>query len=339
MKPSLPQYGLLDVARERGNRPGAVEQAQAVVRGLLDFAPGIGDALAAKDAYDSFNNPDDPWWKTGLLGVGALPFIPTIGHTVWHGSPHLFNKFDSSKIGTGEGAQAYGHGLYTAESPDVAQEYRRRLSPDLTIKAKSVDSAYKHAAQSFKDYGSSFEETLQGLKSAYKDADPGDIEAAAREVFGESYGNLYKADIPDEWLPRMLDWDKPLSEQSKEVREAITALARSDDEIMDAIQKHGGGNMRGDVFYAAMQDLFTGRNKQKAVAAGENAANWSPDDIRRFASGNDAYASSQLNQYGIPGLRYLDGSSRNAGEGTYNYVIFPGMEDQVKILERNGNPL
>ena len=29
-----------------------------------------------------------------------------------------------SKIGTGEGAQAYGHGLYMADSPKVAEEYK-----------------------------------------------------------------------------------------------------------------------------------------------------------------------------------------------------------------------
>ena len=40
--------------------------------------------------------------------------------TVWHGSPHKFDKFDSSKIGTGEGTQAYGHGLYLADAPEVA---------------------------------------------------------------------------------------------------------------------------------------------------------------------------------------------------------------------------
>ena len=39
-------------------------------------------------------------------GIGAA--------TVWHGSPHKFYAFDASKIGTGEGAQAYGHGLYFA---------------------------------------------------------------------------------------------------------------------------------------------------------------------------------------------------------------------------------
>jgi len=44
---------------------------------------------------------------------GPLGFAPA-GITAWHGSPHKFDKFDSSKIGTGEGAQAYGHGLYLA---------------------------------------------------------------------------------------------------------------------------------------------------------------------------------------------------------------------------------
>src|SRR5690349_16750001 len=42
----------------------------------------------------------------------------------FHGSPHVFDAFDASKIGTGEGAQAYGHGLYYAESPEVAASYR-----------------------------------------------------------------------------------------------------------------------------------------------------------------------------------------------------------------------
>ena len=49
---------------------------------------------------------------------------PQAGAIVWHGSPYRFDKFDASKIGTGEGAQAYGHGLYLAESPDVAKSYR-----------------------------------------------------------------------------------------------------------------------------------------------------------------------------------------------------------------------
>src|SRR4029077_8360868 len=41
------------------------------------------------------------------------------------GSPHSFEKFDIGKIGTGEGAQSYGHGLYVAENPEVAAAYKQ----------------------------------------------------------------------------------------------------------------------------------------------------------------------------------------------------------------------
>ena len=43
--------------------------------------------------------------------------------------------------------------------------------------------------------------------------------------------------------------------------------------------------------------------------------------------------------FGIPGIRYLDGGSRGAGAGTSNFVVFPGNEDLLRILERNGVPL
>ena len=49
------------------------------------------------------------------------------GAIVYHGSPHKFDKFDASKTGTGEGAQAYGHGLYFAENPEVARTYQAKV--------------------------------------------------------------------------------------------------------------------------------------------------------------------------------------------------------------------
>ena len=52
------------------------------------------------------------------------PMGKELGATVYHGSPHRFDKFDLSKIGTGEGAQKYGHGLYFADSRDVARSYQ-----------------------------------------------------------------------------------------------------------------------------------------------------------------------------------------------------------------------
>ena len=50
--------------------------------------------------------------------------VPPPGIVAYHGSPHSFDQFDTSKIGTGEGAQAYGHGLYMAGNEAVAQSYK-----------------------------------------------------------------------------------------------------------------------------------------------------------------------------------------------------------------------
>jgi hypothetical protein len=46
----------------------------------------------------------------------------------YHGSPHDFDKFSLDKVGTGEGAQSFGRGLYFAESEDVARSYRDKLA-------------------------------------------------------------------------------------------------------------------------------------------------------------------------------------------------------------------
>ena len=48
--------------------------------------------------------------------------------TAWHGSPHDHDKFSMDKIGTGEGAQAYGYGLYFAGNRAVAEYYKKALA-------------------------------------------------------------------------------------------------------------------------------------------------------------------------------------------------------------------
>ena len=48
-------------------------------------------------------------------------------------------------------------------------------------------------------------------------------------------------------------------------------------------------------------------------------------------------ASQGLLDMGIPGIRYLDGNSRVAGEGSYNYVTFD--PSRINVLERNGESM
>ena len=62
---------------------------------------------------------DPATWREAAQNYGQGMLMGSIGpegkgFTAYHGSPHAFDQFDLSKIGTGEGAQAYGHGMYLA---------------------------------------------------------------------------------------------------------------------------------------------------------------------------------------------------------------------------------
>ena len=251
---------------------------------------------------------EDYMFKQGL----ALPA------TVYHGSPHKFEKFDSGKIGTGEGAQAYGHGLYFAEMPAVAEAYRQMDVP--------ISNLSKLNGKSFNS-----------------------IEEVLKEIQEPSKGNLYKVDLPDEVIAKMLDWDKPLSQQHPDVQAAIRKIkpSASPQEISAAESK-----------YKAAMDAYMSRPASMnpdAEAALEKAVS-SAYDTFQTAKGIDDVSgaltywgigkgkkvpeiSETLRQAGIPGIRYLDDGSRGTDKGTSNFVVFPGEEDALTILERNGRPI
>ena len=126
---------------------------------------------------------------------------------------HPLGRFNMSKIGTGEGAQAYGYGLYFAEAEDVARGYRDQLTSHTL---KDVQGPHAAAVESFKNAGYSVDDAKSGLRSAYPDLSAEELDAALRT----NYGGMYQVEIdasPDEFL----DWDLPLSEQSDLVRKNL----------------------------------------------------------------------------------------------------------------------
>jgi len=230
-------------------------------------------------------------WKNNPVGefnrvmAGPIGLAP-MNLTVYHGSPHKFSQFDASKIGTGEGAQAYGHGLYLADQPSVAKNYMP--------KAQVVYNSPMHGGKNAVMIGN---ETV----SIHDTAD------AANKALGRTKaGNLYKVDLPDEMIPKMLDWDKPLSQQPESVRRA---LANAPFEIK------GIGDISG-------RDLL------------EMAHGYAGAGNGGMPGTNTQGGAELLRSLGIPGIRYLDQGSRSSGKGTYNYVVFPGEEKALKILGR-----
>jgi len=271
------------------------------------------------------------WNKTEKMmqQQGLMPSI-----VAYHGTPHeIKNGFDISKVGTGEGAQAYGHGMYFAESPEVANNYRINLSYDpdkLKIGNQQINDYYsqveKQATKLPVKLAQPEYEKMEILERLMDNQFPKDLADTVKEMSKstqnwfkktvepnfKTYGNLYKVDIPDEHIPNMLDWDKPLSQQPKSVQ---NALAKYDPDLYSPKSNDYDSNELGQMIY-------------NRIAGLENVRTPSPTD-------SNVKATNKLNELGITGIRYLDEGSRSKG-GTSNFVVFDPKE--VKILEKNGQP-
>jgi hypothetical protein len=261
--------------------------------------------------------------------------------TVFHGSPHRFSKFDASKIGTGEGAQAYGHGLYFAESPAVAKGYQNRLAGGTDpyqyqyqgqmYEPGSEKNPVTHALGLIYHQGSKFAQNIakQGLKDA-KAGDPfamdmGGVDyyqkmldvakTAKKSDIQASQGAFYKVDLPDEQIAKMLDWDKPLSQQSR----TIQKFALENSKPLAKLVKFQQANRLNENPPKSIYDLSGGELMRELG---------SPQEV-----------AQKLRDSGIPGVRYLDQGSRGTGKGTSNFVVFPGEESKVRIMEINGKPV
>jgi hypothetical protein len=348
-------------------------------RGLLNNVQGGPGLLGTRinESARDFNREERSWMGAersvipelrDMAGQRTLNQALNMGgllglHTVYHGSPHKFDKFDASKIGTGEGAQAYGHGLYFAESPEVAGSYRAALSGDeLLVGGKSVG----HSGVSLKtpegmaaglmdQYGSvdaarsavnKFVDQLYWPKSRAESVLGVLDDVAKKGVTKRQGGALYKADLPDEWLPKMLDWDKPLSQQPAPIRRAVLTDARQDQAAyLKALSPEGRRtaakmlrdpenltNGKHDADWKALyrSDPNIDHNAIHDIHSAMNRVG-SGRDIESFFGGGPR-AAEQLKALGVPGVKYKDGGSRGTEGGTHNYVVFPGMEKYLKIL-------
>jgi hypothetical protein len=283
------------------------QQAKAMfVDPIMGFGRLVGDVYAgrADPSSDEAIGRVADMAGTMTLGAGAIPAKGAelgMGIRAFHGSPHDFDRFDMSKIGTGEGAQAYGHGLYFAENEGVARQYRdvlggyaldgkalgKVLSDELAAAGGNVDAViaqYKKMAAGAEERNRPFFENRLRMLEEYRDS----IKPA---------GRMYEVEIAAE-PEQFLDWDKPLSQQSEAVRTAIPA-----EEDIPA-----------QLAYYRLAGELTG---EKSLQSPE--------------------ASKALRERGIPGIKYKDQGSRGKDVGTHNYVVFD--DKLVSILRKYGLPI
>jgi hypothetical protein len=302
-----------------------VQTGKALVQGEVERARQAMTSPRAAGEYAG--SMVDPMRIAAALRKTA----PIAELDVYHGTPHRFEpteenplgEFDASKIGSGEGAQAYGHGIYLAESPAVGRQYAEFLASrknDLLDPGNLAASMMHRTPEGTKEAGlREIDAALKGIKSfpnAYPDA--AQQKAAlekARELLESGAelpkqgGNFYTADLPDEMIDRMLDWEKPLSEQSEFVKAAIRAMPNAPDESK-------WKNWTGEYLYRIHLQRGGRESPEKPLKV---------------------TASEKLQNASIPGIKYLDAGSRSRGLSatkTRNFVVFPGEEKKVRILER-----
>jgi hypothetical protein len=114
----------------------ALEGDEAAVASLRTEDVDVPDEALLRRAQNRINKIEREAMR--------VPFEkPKAGFKAYHGTPYRFEEFDLEKIGTGEGAQAYGYGLYFAGEPDVARGYRQTLARDklVTPKGETFDSS------------------------------------------------------------------------------------------------------------------------------------------------------------------------------------------------------
>ncbi len=343
--------------------------------GLLGFVPGLAEKMQAAAAtggevtipVSQYVAHVDPTVHEGLReSVRLHEDGVTLEEAkdqekaieAWHGTPHDFERFDLSKIGTGEGAQVYGHGLYFAENKTVSQGYAEKLAP-VTVEGQPYNPKTNplHALVELSQPGSivknrqEYAEMLRGdisdMEASNRPGDKKQIEfykkklailESAREIpnFDDNKGQLYKVSINAD-PTHFLDWDKPLSEHDSRIQKIVKKLQAKHD--LPFNPEFNLDSVTGEQFYQHLKDVLATHKK----GAPDKNGFYKMDDGREAAS-------KALAEAGIPGIKYLDQGSRPGPGGmtsagmklekpapTRNFVVFD--DRLVKIIEKNGNPI
>jgi hypothetical protein len=227
----------------------------------------------------------------------------------YHGSPHDFDRFSAESIGTGEGAQAYGRGLYFAEREGTAQSYKGSTNyadKKRQFQRELPDDADFDEVMEMADEGAFTPEMTELVNALDEDGWLGfdypaqsitaalsrniaDFDPSPRLLKAVDSGHMYEVNIntsPNE----LLDYDLPLSEQSDYVK------SRLPQELLD-------------------------REGARGIDAVKNYP--LPNSEMMSNADYNQKAAEALRSSGIKGVKYADAQTRFSAKGkTHNYVVF-----------------
>lgn len=228
---------------------GAEGLPQTLIPGVKPVTEGERLSVESDKPLKGGNKPPP---KGGLFDVEGREDAAaqmTLFQPAYHGTPHVFDKFSSDKIGTGEGNQSFGQGLYFAGRKEVAQSYRDKLAGAPIDAADGVINYFVRYAARMTE-GNLSTRIAERMEAAGVKMTPEEVALARRAVEGgkpgaagsidwsedavkalsrlddllqkKSRGRLFKVDIPGD--EELLAWEQPLGEQSQKVRDAVGPL-------------------------------------------------------------------------------------------------------------------
>jgi hypothetical protein len=241
--------------------------------------------------------------KGGFLGVKSTkpgdiakvvpPTDKADGIFAFHGSGQDFDEFKLSKIGTGEGHQAFGYGLYFTDSKDIAKFYKDALSKEVNVNGKPFIRGSKHYPEILKNEPLStnlsatngdlekaiknIEDTLNEMKEL-KNVDA--IKSYTQELkdlkelrgkveVRQNTGKTYEVNIKTV-TDDLLDYDKPLSEQPKILAKLEKHYGARDLSVLSLKNKgKDSEKLTGREFYSLLQNKLGKDSMDKVVKINE----------------------------------------------------------------------
>ena len=318
------------------------------------------------------SNPDhyhqaSPAIAHNVLNVSSTPanfvsdeLVEVFNQPSYQGTGHIIknNRMSLDYVGSGEGTQSFGYGIYSAQSKKVAEHYRRyglreteleryllnnshiQDLSDTELQALEqlyslvahgkasgtheelntiINDAVQFVVQRLQDNIKGYEQCIKRWTEILDPEDDilDDLEqriSAAQDaiLFIQNdvdmskftgrlrIGNIYELDVPEDY--ELLDWDADLHRQPEQIQNILRRLMRNFDRV----------HMTGEKFYQWLAERLGSQKK----------------------------ASMWLLKYGIPGLRYLDGFSRNARyakNGTHNFVIWDMSRIHITGIDQSSD--
>lgn len=280
--------------------------------------------------------------------------------SAWHGSPHDFDEFDLGAIGSGEGNQVHGWGLYFAKDKKVSDLYRRELSlihdvdkgtlfkvdvPDtktmideqqsLNILSKETKQNLNAAINALPEQEKEVfinEYTNSPLFNHYAKKEIDELNSEFNQLNDEYY--LLKNKYLDKYLEGELNTitQRNLNRFAEKYKIDLKALKENPNSIKDI------KNQLDTMWFNAFKENGMAGKKYREVYWGKYKNDFSTLLNDGGINGRDFYmalskalggakqASEHLNEYGIKGITYI-----GAQDGRC-YVVFD--DKAIKVIEK-----